>query len=142
MYFSPCRYHSREGLCSENKHGSQSQGCPRSNQYVLSKTSWISSSTPAHGVYVTLILMPFSEHLEDLVVSLMQRSTTSSDIASMTKPETTPEPESHYSPQSISDTSESLGRFSIDDDRPNYTGGSHWAAILDSVCFCGAHSFT
>jgi len=33
----------------------------------------------------------------------------------------------------LSQTFDSLGRISIENEQPNYVGGSHWVAILDSV---------
>lgn len=33
----------------------------------------------------------------------------------------------------LDETSDSLGRFTVEDDQPSYVGGAHWAAILDSV---------
>jgi hypothetical protein len=70
------------------------------------------------------------EHLEELVLSLMKDS----DQAS--KPGySEPSSGNESSPQpSLNEASESLGRFSIDNNQPNYVGGSHWTAILDSVC--------
>ena len=68
----------------------------------------------------------------------MQRSATNPDgVSKPYHPESISEAEVRppgLSPQpSLSDASESLGRFNFEDDEPKYIGGSHWAAILDSV---------
>lgn len=34
-----------------------------------------------------------------------------------------------------SESADSFGRVSIEDELPNYVGGAHWAAILENVCF-------
>lgn len=89
-------------------------------------------------------------HLEDLVISLMQ-SNGANGNSTITSAETQPPSASSYvsgssfpknqstssailDDSNVLDTSESFGRISIEDEQLNYVGGSHWAAILDSVC--------
>ncbi len=78
------------------------------------------------------------KNLESMVLELMEKtnrsagsnSATSSSPASGTLG-------SERSPQEWqrveTETSDSFGRISVDDEQPNYVGSSHWAAILDSV---------
>lgn len=35
----------------------------------------------------------------------------------------------------ISESADSIGRISVEDELQNYVGGAHWAAILENVCF-------
>lgn len=35
----------------------------------------------------------------------------------------------------VSESVDSIGRISVQDERQNYVGESHWAAILENVCF-------
>lgn len=34
----------------------------------------------------------------------------------------------------ISESANSIGRISVEDESQNYVGGAHWAAILENVC--------
>lgn len=88
-------------------------------------------------------------HLEELVVSLMQSTvangslpsplveagsaSTSSSLlrTSISKSQSTSGLTSSNS--SLVDAFDSFGRISIEDEQPNYVGGSHWAAILESI---------
>jgi hypothetical protein len=82
-------------------------------------------------------------HLEELVISLMNRTAKNSALSGKPQPPITPD-ESTISPSSNAttpssdqvanvDTEKSFGRISIDDNQLNYVGQSHWAAILDNV---------
>ncbi len=81
-------------------------------------------------------------HLEDLVISLMNQTT--SNVPPQNHRQATPEssPEhlddtlhaENLRSSSMTGTAESFGRISIEDKKQNYVGGDHWAAILDSVC--------
>lgn len=84
-------------------------------------------------------------HLEELVISLMNRTAKNSALSSKPQPPITPDestistssnattPSSDQVANSAVDTEESFGRISIEDNQLNYVGQSHWAAILDNV---------
>ena len=80
-------------------------------------------------------------HLEGLVVSLMQQQppSTPHHVSLAANNTATSPPKAPYSsPTSNENTaldnaSSSLGLITIEDNQSKYIGGSHWAAILDSV---------
>ncbi len=85
-------------------------------------------------------------HLEELVLSLMNRTSKltsqSSESNTQSTPASSPDCNSGASDPVIAgelpvtvlrDTAESFGRISIEDAQPNYVGSAHWAAILDNV---------
>ncbi|KAH7412751.1 hypothetical protein BKA64DRAFT_337135 [Cadophora sp. MPI-SDFR-AT-0126] len=89
-------------------------------------------------------------HLEEMVITLMNktsknRAVTATPRNDLVTPETSPDhgvPTSEESEDgeqvtlsgtSFSDTAESFGRISMEDDQANYVGSDHWAAILDNI---------
>ncbi|RDL34405.1 uncharacterized protein BP5553_07533 [Venustampulla echinocandica] len=85
-------------------------------------------------------------HLEQLVVSLMNRSNTignssRTDGSPSSLDENNPSQQIHSSTledhwteiNAVKETAESIGLISIQDDQPNYVGSSHWEAILDNI---------
>jgi hypothetical protein len=86
-------------------------------------------------------------HLEELVISLMNKTAKNAALSGKPQPPITPDASSvsnssnatspSQSPDQVAnttvDTEESFGRISIEDDQLNYVGSSHWTAILDNV---------
>ena len=86
-------------------------------------------------------------HLEELVISLMNKTAKNTTLSSKPKPPITPDassvsnssnatsPSQSPDPATLNtvETGESFGNISIEDDQLNYVGSSHWTAILDNV---------
>jgi hypothetical protein len=86
-------------------------------------------------------------HLEELVISLMNKTAKNTALSEKPQPPITPDASSvsnssnatspsHSTDQVANttvDTEESFGRISIEDDQLNYVGSSHWTTILDNV---------
>jgi hypothetical protein len=86
------------------------------------------------------------QHLEELVVSLMNKSNRNGSSTMTSNVQATPQsspdltaanelgqPTETLSRNILKDTATVLGRISIEDDQPSYVGSAHWTAILDSV---------
>jgi hypothetical protein len=86
------------------------------------------------------------QHLEELVVSLMNKSNRNGSSSTTSNLQATPQsspdltaanelgqPTKTLGRNILKDTATVLGRISIEDDQPSYVGSAHWTAILDSV---------
>ena len=86
------------------------------------------------------------QHLEELVVSLMNKSNRNGSSSTTGNLQATPQsspdltaanelgqPTETLGRNILKDTATVLGRISIEDDQPSYVGSAHWTAILDSV---------
>jgi hypothetical protein len=83
-------------------------------------------------------------HLEELVISLMNRTAKNATLSEKLQSPITPDESSVSNssspsqfPDQISnrnaDPEECFGRISIEDNQVNYVGQNHWTAILDNV---------
>ncbi|TGO22556.1 hypothetical protein BPAE_0163g00170 [Botrytis paeoniae] len=79
------------------------------------------------------------QHLEELVVTLMKQA---KDTTAPSKPTISPgfqsskiKPRELSWPDdaTISESADSIGRISVEDEVQNYVGGAHWAAILENI---------
>jgi hypothetical protein len=105
----------------------------------------VSKSTSANNNSATRDVQSQISHLEELVVSLMNRTSKLGSTSSVSESgKSSYSPSENTSPHngisddntgniSLQDTAESFGRISMDEEQPNYVGGAHWAAILDNV---------
>jgi hypothetical protein len=88
------------------------------------------------------------QHLEELVVSLMNKSNRNGSSSTTSNLQATPQSSPDLTAANelgqatetlgrniLKDTATVLGRISIEDDQPSYVGSAHWMAILDSVSF-------
>ncbi|PMD40601.1 hypothetical protein L207DRAFT_528925 [Hyaloscypha variabilis F] len=92
-------------------------------------------------------------HLEELVISLMDKTAKNAALAAKTQPPITPDelsvstssnatsPSQSSDPviANTADTEEFFGRISIEDNQLSYVGQSHWAAILDNISLLKDH---
>ncbi|EDN92950.1 hypothetical protein SS1G_08815 [Sclerotinia sclerotiorum 1980 UF-70] len=77
------------------------------------------------------------KNLEDLVVALMNRTENTkatSAVLSGFQPSAIGPPELPWPDDTtISESADSIGRISVDDEMQNYVGGAHWMAILENI---------
>lgn len=76
------------------------------------------------------------QHLEELVVALMDEAKDNTATSRLAQPSPIKPPTLSWPDDAtISESADSIGRISVEDELQNYVGGAHWAAILENVCF-------
>jgi hypothetical protein len=118
-----------------------SSSCTYAHAALREKSSSIQKSTNGQKDVQSQL-----QHLEELVVSLMNKSNRNGPSSTTNNLQATPQsfpdltstnelsqPIETPGGNILKDTATVLGRISIEDDQPSYVGSAHWTAILDSV---------